>query len=271
MGVGKEVSFKETFYVSHGNPAMLADVSFIARNFLLGWKKNVFPIKPKSILVVSAHWETDVPSVSAGEHPDVIYDFSDVPDCMFQMKYPAPGSPKLAKRVQELLIAGGFKTASLDESRGFDHSSWVPLSLMYPEADIPVCQLSVQPHLSASHHFDIGRALAPLKEEGVLFIGSGGAVHPSDDTPHWFDGVAPWAAEFDQWLEDALINGRYDDVNNYQTKAPSGWKIAHPIPEHFLPLHVAMGAAGEKSKAELIYRTWDHGTLGYASYKFTSI
>lgn len=187
------------------------------------------------------------------------------------MKYPALGSPKLAKRVQELLIAGGFKTASLDESRGFDHSSWVPLSLMYPEADIPVCQLSVQPHLSASHHFDIGRALAPLKEEGVLFIGSGGAVHPSDDTPHWSDGVAPWAAEFDQWLEDALINGRYDDVNNYQTKAPSGWKIAHPIPEHFLPLHVAMGAAGEKSKAELIYRTWDHGTLGYASYKFTSI
>jgi len=85
MGAGEEVSFKETFYVSHGNPAMLADEAFIARNFLLGWKKNVFPIKPQSILVVSAHWETDVPSASAGEHPDVIYDFSDVPDCMFQV------------------------------------------------------------------------------------------------------------------------------------------------------------------------------------------
>lgn len=114
----------------------------------------------------------------------------------------------MAQRVQELLTASGFKSVNVDKKRGLDHGAWVPLMLMYPNADIPVCQLSVQSHLDGMYHYKLGRALAPLKEEGVLIIGSGSATHPSNSTPHYYDGVAPWAADFDQWLETALTNGR---------------------------------------------------------------
>nr|QED20604.1 4,5-dioxygenase-like protein [Fenestraria rhopalophylla subsp. aurantiaca] len=258
----------ETFYISHGTPRMSIDETIPARRFLEDWKEKVYSKRPRSILVITAHWETVVPTVNAIDHSDLIYDFRGFPARMYQLKYPAPGAPDLAKKVQELLAASGFECA-VDKKRGLDHGSWVPLLLMYPEANIPVCQLSVQPHLEGTHHYNLGRALAPLKEEGVLVIGSGSAVHPANNTPHCVDGVAPWAAEFDNWLEEALTDGRYEDVNNYTKKAPN-WKIAHPWPEHFYPLHVAIGAAGENSKAELIHRSWDHGTLGYASYKFTS-
>nr|BCD59217.1 DOPA 4,5-dioxygenase [Bougainvillea peruviana] len=265
---GEEEMIKETFYISHGTPMMTINKSVPARSFLETWKNKVYSKKPKSILVISAHWETQVPVVNAITHSDLIYDFYGFPAPMYQLKYPAPGAPDLASRVQELLIGSGFECV-LDKKRGLDHGSWVPLMFMYPEANIPVCQLSVQSHLDGEHHYKLGKALAPLKEEGVLVIGSGSSVHPSNSTPICNDGVAPWAAEFDNWLDDALTSGRYEDVNNYKAKAPH-WKLAHPWPEHFYPLHVAMGASGENSKAELIHRSWEHGTLGYACYKFTS-
>lgn len=266
--MGEQEAIRETFYISHGTPMMSIDESVTARKFFQEWREKVYSKKPKSILVISAHWETDVPVVNAVNHSDLIYDFGGFPAPMYQLKYPAPGAPDLASRVKELLTSSGFKCL-VDKKRGLDHGSWVPLMLMYPDANIPVCQLSVQSHLDGTHHYNLGKALAPLKEEGVLIIGSGSAVHPSNATPISHHGVAPWAAQFDHWLEDALTSGRYEDVNNYQAKAPN-WKLAHPWPEHFYPLHVAMGASGENSKAELIHRSWDHGTLGYASYKFTS-
>nr|QED21490.1 DODA [Spergularia marina] len=265
----QEMTIKETFFISHGTPRMTVEESKPARHFFQRWREDVYSKTPKSILIVSAHWETQLPAVTAAVQSDLIYDFYGFPARMYQFKYPALGSPDLAKRVQELLSATGFKSVHMDEKRGLDHGAWVPLMFMYPEADIPVCQLSVQSHLDGKYHFDMGRALAPLKEEGVLIIGSRSATHPSNATSHCNDGVAPWAAEFDEWLETALTNGRYEDVNNYDTKAPN-WKTAHPSPEHFYPLHVAMGAAGENSMAELIHNSWDHGTMSYGSYKFTS-
>nr|AJD87535.1 DODA2 [Mirabilis jalapa] len=265
----EEEKMKETFYISHGTPLMTIDKSVPARSFLQNWKDNVYSKKPKSILVISAHWETHLPAVNAvADNTHLIYDFYGFPAPMYQLKYPAPGSPDLARRVQELVTGSGLECV-IDKKRGLDHGSWVPLMFMYPEADIPVCQLSVQSHLDGEHHFKLGRALAPLKEEGVLIIGSGSSVHPSNDTPQASTGVAPWAAEFDTWLKDALTSGRYEDVDNYKTKAPH-WKLAHPWPKHFYPLHVAMGASGENSRAELIHNSWEHGTLGYACYKFTS-
>ena len=126
-----------------------------------------------------------------------------------QLKYPAPGSPDLAKRVKEVSVKAGFTCVHIDEERGLDHATWVPLMLMYPEADIPVCQLSIQPHLDGTHHFNLGRALAPLQDEGVLILGAGSATHPLWDTPQFNHGVAPWAAQFDSWLQTTLLNGRY--------------------------------------------------------------
>ncbi|KAK4772008.1 hypothetical protein SAY86_013783 [Trapa natans] len=261
----------DTFFISHGSPTLSIDESLPARHFLLSWKQKMFPRRPTAILVVSAHWETTEPTVNViqGRH-DTIHDFYGFPDKMYKLKYPAPGAPELAKRVKDLLTASGFKRVYEDTKRGLDHGAWVPLLLMYPEADIPVCQLSVQPNRDGTHHYNLGKALRPLREEGVLVFGSGSATHNLRDLrPGSDDSVIPWAHQFDNWLKESLLQGRYDDINHYEKKAPHA-KKAHPWPEHFYPLHVAIGAAGEDPKAELIHHSWSLGSLSYASYRFTS-
>lgn len=268
---GVAAKVMETFYISHGSPTLSIDESLAARHFLKSFRDTVYGLKPSSILIVSGHWETSVPTVNAVSGPsDTIYDFYGFPKEMYKLKYPAPGAPELAMRVKELLMASGFDHVDVDKKRGLDHGAWVPLMLMYPEADIPVCQLSLQTDKDATYHYNLGRALAPLKEEGVLVVGSGAATHNLRTLRQSKDGsVASWALEFDTWLKDSLLSGRFEDVNHYQEKAPNA-KVAHPWPDHFYPLHVAMGAAGENAKAELIHHSWDLQTLSYASYKFTT-
>ncbi|KAF9608526.1 hypothetical protein IFM89_009892 [Coptis chinensis] len=173
-------------------------------------------------------------------------------------------------RAKELLLASGFNCVKEDKARGLDHGAWVPAMLMYPKANIPVCQLSVQTDMDGAHHYNMGKALAPLREEGVLIIGSGSATHNLRALDRSDGPVASWAEEFDTWLKESLINGRHEDVNNYETKAPFA-KMAHPWPEHFYPLHVALGAAGENAKAELIHHSWSEGSLSYASYRFKTV
>ncbi|XP_071915698.1 extradiol ring-cleavage dioxygenase-like isoform X2 [Coffea arabica] len=233
-------AIKQTFFISHGSPTLSIDESLAARRFLQGFRETVFSQRPKGILVISAHWDTSEPSVNVihGCH-NTIHDFYGFPRPMYELKYPAPGAPELAKKVKELLKGSGFNYVYEDKKRGLDHGAWVPLMLMYPEADIPVCQLSVQSSQNGTYHYQMGRALASLKNEGYLIVGSGSATH----------------------------NLRYDDIMHYEEKAPHA-KTAHPWPEHFYPLHVAMGAAGEKSKAELIHHSWSLSSLSYASYKF---
>ncbi|GAB2277251.1 hypothetical protein Dimus_011958 [Dionaea muscipula] len=272
-------AIKEVFFISHGSPTLSIDESLPARHFLKSWKEKVFSQRPKGILVISGHWETDEPTVNVVDRCDTIYDFYGFPEpmyqsypCHWQLKYPAPGAPGLARRVKGLLESSGFGTVNEDRKRGLDHGAWVPLMLMYPEADIPVCQLSLQTHRDGLYHYNMGRALAPLKEEGILIMGSGSATHNLRSLIRSSNNgtvTAPWAKEFDKWLKQTLLSGRYEDVNDYEEKAPYG-KVAHPRPDHFYPLHVAMGASGDDSKAELIHDSWQLGTLSYASYKFTT-
>ncbi|KAM3202336.1 extradiol ring-cleavage dioxygenase [Capsicum annuum] len=272
MSCPASLPLKETFFISHGSPTLSIDESLPARHFLKGFREKCMSHheKPNSILVISAHWETSEPTVNSvrGRH-DTIHDFYGFPKPMYQLKYPAPGSPELAKRVKDVLMASGFPTVYEDKKRGLDHGAWVPLMLMYPEADIPVCQLSVQPHRDGTYHYNLGKALASLKDEGVLIIGSGSATHNLRALSS-SKNIASWALEFDGWLKDALLSGRYQDVNNYDMKAPHA-KVAHPAPEHIYPLHVALGAAGEGVKGDLIHHSWDLGSLSYASYKFSSL
>ncbi|XP_008803179.1 extradiol ring-cleavage dioxygenase [Phoenix dactylifera] len=261
----------DTFFISHGSPTLSIDESLAARHFLQSWKAKVFHPVPRAILVASAHWDTAEPTVNAVEGPsDTIYDFYGFPKPMYQLKYPAPGAPKLAKRVKELLQEAGFGHVKEDTTRGLDHGAWVPLMLMYPEANIPVCQLSVQMQKDARYHYNMGKALAPLGEEGVLIIGSGSATHNLRMITRGNSPAAKWAVDFDTWLRETLLDGRYEDVMQYEEKAPCA-KIAHPWPEHFYPLHVALGAAGERAKAELIHHSWSNGSLSYASYRFTAV
>ncbi|EMS56369.1 4,5-DOPA dioxygenase extradiol-like protein [Triticum urartu] len=178
-----------------------------------------------------------------------------IDEFLHELKYPAPGAPDLAMRTKELLEQAGFGPVEEHHGRGLDHGAWVPLMLMYPEADIPVCQLSVHAGRDGTYHYNLGKALAPLRADGVLVLGSGSATHNLSKMTLYEAPVPQWASDFDTWLEDSLMGGRYDDVNRYDERAPYG-KVAHPSPEHFHPLHVALGAAGDESKAELIHRSW---------------
>lgn len=248
---------------------MLAlDDSLPARHFLRSWKAQFVSEIPKAILVISAHWETSQPTVSCINGPNgTIYDFYGFPKPMYQLKYPAPGAPDLALKVKELLQKAGFSVVKQDTNRGLDHGAWVPLMLMYPEANIPVCQLSLQPHKDGTYHYNLGKALSPLRQQGVLIIGSGSATHNLGALGPNGAPIADWALQFDTWLKESLLNGRYEDVNQYNKKAPYARK-AHPEPEHFYPLHVALGAAGDTAKAELIHHSWTNVALSYASYRF---
>ncbi|XP_010273681.1 PREDICTED: extradiol ring-cleavage dioxygenase-like [Nelumbo nucifera] len=260
----------DTFFISHGSPMLSIDDSLPARHFLKSWQKKIFTPRPKSILVISGHWETSVPTVNviSGPH-NTIYDFYGFPKPMYQLKYPAPGAPHLAKRVKELLTEAGFKHVMEDNARGLDHGAWVPLMLMYPEADIPICQLSIQTNQDGTYHYKMGKALAPLRDEGVLIIGSGSATHNLRALQFNDVSAVPWALNFDTWLKESLIDGRHEDVNHYMVKAPRA-EMAHPRPDHLYPLHVALGATGENADAELIHHSWSMGSLSYASYRFST-
>lgn len=254
-----------SLFLSHGAPTLpLTDTP--ARSFLSQFGGML--ARPKAILVISAHWETQAPTISAVDRNETIHDFGGFPRALYELQYPAPGSPAVAARVSELLRASGID-CRIDRSRGLDHGAWVPLLLMYPQADIPVLQLSVQPHLGPLHHLLMGRALAPLLQEGVLIIGSGSLTHdlsefrghgPNDPAPDWVDAFA-------DWFHSALTAGRTEDLLDYRRQAPFAVKN-HPSEEHLLPLYAALGAAGESARAERLHASATYSILRMDVYAF---
>jgi 4,5-DOPA dioxygenase extradiol len=254
-----------SLFLSHGAPTLpLTDTP--ARAFLSELGRTLE--RPKAILVVSAHWETAVPTVSAVDRNETIHDFGGFPRALYDMRYPAPGSPPVAARVSEQLRAAGFDCET-DRRRGLDHGAWVPLLLMYPQADIPVLQLSVQPHLGPEHHLRIGRALAPLRQEGVLIVGSGSFTHDlSEFRGHGPNDPAPdWVNNFADWFHAALTENRTENLLDYRRLAPFATKN-HPTEEHLLPLYVAMGAAGENARAERLHASATYSVLRMDVYAF---
>jgi len=255
-----------SLFLSHGAPTLpLTDTP--ARAFLSGLGGTL--TQPKAILVVSAHWETAVPTVSAADRNETIHDFRGFPRALYEMSYPAPGSPTVATRVAELLRAAAIE-CNIDRSRGLDHGAWVPLLLMYPHADIPVLQLSVQPHLGPEHHLRVGRALAALRQEGVLVIGSGSFTHDlSEFRGHGLNDPAPdWVNSFADWFHDELTGNRIDHLLDYRRQAPFAAKN-HPTEEHLLPLYTALGAAGEKTDAARLHASATYSVLRMDVYAFS--
>jgi 4,5-DOPA dioxygenase extradiol len=256
-----------TLFISHGSPMLLLEDGG-ARRFLaeLGSKLP----RPQAILMVSAHWENvRKPAVSFAAQPETIYDFGGFPRELYEKQYPAPGSPALAAKAQALLEKGGFSVARYGQ-RGLDHGAWVPLSLMYPEADIPVTQVSLIEDASPDQHERMGRALRALRDEGVLIIGSGSLTHnlyefrgQTVDAP-----VQEWVSEFTDWIETKLKENRRDDILNYRSRAPSA-KRNHPTEEHLSPLFVALGAAGSNATAEKMYSGVEYGVIAMDIYAFT--
>lgn len=254
-----------SLFLSHGAPTLpLTDTP--ARTFLTQLGATLE--RPKAILVVSAHWETAQPAVNAVERNETIHDFGGFPRALYEMRYPAPGSPSVAARVADLLGAAGLATKT-DTKRGLDHGAWVPLRLMYPQADIPVLQLSVQPHLGPEHHLRVGRALAPLRDEGVLIVGSGSFTHDlSEFRGHGPNDPAPaWVNSFADWVHEALIADKTAALLDYRRQAPFATKN-HPTEEHLLPLYVALGAAGEGAQAERLHASSTYSVLRMDVYAF---
>lgn len=254
-----------SLFLSHGAPTLpLTDTP--ARAFLS--QIGDMLERPKVILVISAHWETAVPTVNAVESNETIHDFGGFPRALYDLRYPASGSPTFAARVAERLRAGGFD-CDIDKRRGLDHGAWVPLLLMYPRADIPVLQLSVQPHLGPEHHLRVGRALAPLRDEGVLIIGSGSFTHNLYEfSAHAVnDPALPYVNAFADWFDAALRDNRFDDLLSYREHAPYAVKN-HPTEEHLLPLYAAAGAAGANPHAKKLHSSATYGVIRMDVYAF---
>ena len=228
-------------YMSHGAPP-LADDPLWTRQ-LSEWAESM--PKPSSVLMVSAHWENDPLTLSATRTVPLFYDFYGFPGHYYEVQYPAPGAPNLADEVESLL-ADADQSVQRDEDRGLDHGAYVPLVEMYPDADVPVLQISM-PTLDPGRLFDIGRRLVPLRDQGVLIVGSGFSTHNLREM-NWHtgpDGHPPtWSVEFDDWLGKTLAARDLDALIEFQQKAPAP-HLAHPRTEHFAPLFISLGASAD--------------------------
>ncbi|OIK07390.1 dioxygenase family protein [Streptomyces monashensis] len=223
-------------YLSHGAPPLADDPLWPGQ--LAAWSAGL--PRPKSILMVSAHWEEAPLALGAVETVPLVYDFWGFPEHYYRVRYAAPGAPELAASVRKLLHAPGIPVQDIPD-RGLDHGAYVPLVEMYPDADIPVLQVSL-PTLDPVRLMDLGRKLAPLRDEGVLIVGSGFFTHNLAALRHTGGGVPSWSSEFDDWGRRALEARDWDALLDFLDKAPAG-RYAHPRTEHFAPLFVTMGAA----------------------------
>lgn len=224
--------------------------------------------RPKAVLVVSAHWETAVPTLGVVPRPETMHDFYGFPGELYAIRYPVAGAVAEAMDARTLLEEAGL-TVALDTRRGLDHGAWIPLRQIFPDADIPVVTLSVQPHLGPAHHYRVGEALAPLREAGVLVIGSGNLTH---NLGHFHqlrgaDRPPAYVEAFQDWVRDRLEAGDVDALLNYRQRAP-GAVEAHPTDEHLLPFYVALGAAGRDLATETVYRGVEYNMLAMDTYAF---
>jgi len=255
-----------SIFISHGSPMM---------SFMPTWEANRFlsmPTnwpRPRAILSVSAHWETVEPQITSALLPPTMHDYgSGFPlRELYTIKYPAAGDPELAASIQALLAKAGLH-ARLHPTRGLDHGSWAPLRLTYPAADVPVVQLSIQPHLGPAYHLALGRALSPLRDDGVLIYASGTLVHNLHDldrtglkpTPEWAKGFSDWVfARLAQRDDPALID--------YREQAPSG-AYCHPTDEHLIPFYVALGAATDGVPPRRLHTSFTYSTQCMDCYAF---
>ncbi|MDD1014849.1 DODA-type extradiol aromatic ring-opening family dioxygenase [Pseudomonas rubra] len=251
-----------SLFISHGSPMLALEPG--ASGPALARLAAELP-RPKAIVVVSAHWESRELWVSCNPQPQTWHDFGGFPAALYAVQYPAPGEPGLAERIKALLDVADLP-AGLDAKRPFDHGAWVPLSLMYPAADIPVVQVSLPSQRGPQLQERVGQALAQLRNEGVLLIGSGSITHNLRELD-WQAGpesIEPWALAFRDWMIDKLTGDDTPALLDYRQQAPFAVRN-HPSDEHLLPLYFARGAGGPFSIA---HQGFTLGALGMDIYRF---
>jgi 4,5-DOPA dioxygenase extradiol len=254
-----------SLFLSHGAPTLPIDPSLPSAEFAT--LSAELP-RPKAILMLSAHWMTAQPVASIAQKPETIHDFYGFPRQLYEIQYPAPGAPDVARHAAELLGAAGI--ASTSEPHGLDHGAWVPMLLMFPDADVPVAQLSIQPRKDPAHHFRIGRALRALRDEGVMVIGSGQITHNlrEADFSARPEDADPRVAEFTDWFETHLAARDIDALLDYRRLAPHAVSM-HPSDEHLLPVFAALGAAGDEYQMRIQPLGTYQRMLAMTNYVFT--
>lgn len=254
-----------TLFISHGSPMLARDAGRTGA----AWQQLASQLPPvRAILMLSAHWLTSNPTVSSSAQPETIHDFGGFPPDLYGLQYPAPGAPWLADVVCTHLKQAGLSAQQTDY--GLDHGAWVPLRVMFPKEDIPVAQLSIQAQLGPEHHYHLGQALAPLREQGILIIGSGSLTHNLRDVI-WNAGddesrIPAYVPEFQNWMHEKLLAREHLSLLHYRQQAPHALR-AHPSDEHLLPLFASMGAA----RNEIVQRHFasiTEGVLAMDVYSF---
>lgn len=252
-----------SLFLAHGSP-MLAIEDTAYSHFLNQWSRQ---LKPKAIVIFTAHWESEILTISSLDDAyETIYDFGGFPDELYRIQYPAKGSTAIASMVEERFRQQGIPVRK-DTKRGLDHGSWTLLYRMYPQADIPVVQISIHPYLSPEKQFQIGESLRGLGEEDILVIGSGVTVHNLRMIRWGQSTPEPWAVAFDDWLIDKLEKRDLESLFQYEKLAPNAG-YAVPRPEHFVPFFIALGSGNPKHEPKIIHRSYDLGTLSYLSVQF---
>jgi 4,5-DOPA dioxygenase extradiol len=249
-------------FVSHGSPMHALEPGAAGE----AWKRLARELpRPEAIVIASAHWETRLPMLTGSSRPETVHDFYNFPEPLYALEYPAPGAPAVAARAKGLIEQAGLG-AALDGERGLDHGAWAPLLHAYPAADVPVVELSVQTALGAGHHLAVGRALGPLADEGILLIGSGHMTHNLRDR---VPGAPPagYVREFQRWVDERIVERDHEALAAYRARAPHA-RRAHPTEEHFMPLFVALGAAGAEATPERVFDVIEDGALAMDAYLF---
>ncbi len=256
-----------TLFVPHGAPTFALRPG--AAGAALASLAKKLPA-PRAIIIVSPHWDTAVATVGSASKPETVHDFGGFPEELYRIQYPATGCPEGAKEVMQAIQEAGL-AVEMAPNQGLDHGAWVPLRLMFPEADVPVIPLSLQSRGGPQQAYRLGQALASLGQKGFLVIASGNLTHNLQDyfVASRNDGQTPtYVREFAEWIAERLENKGLDELLNYRTSAPNAAR-AHPTDEHLLPLYVAWGAAGADAKAERFYSGIDDYVLAMDAYSFT--
>lgn len=251
-------------FLSHGSPMMALEDSPTAR-FLD--QLGISLPKPRAVIVASAHFMAWSPTVTSNLDPETVHDFGGFPKPLYEIQYPAPGAPALAREIAAHLVTAGFE-ARVDEHMGIDHGTWVPLRRMYPQADVPVVALSVNPAQSADWHYRLGLALAQLRAQGVLVIGSGGYSHNLRelDWRHHDAPAYPWVQAFTDALSQKLLEGDLQGALDWESLPEA--RRNHPTTEHLYPLYVALGAGGEGARTTRLHHAVQMGGMAMDAFAF---
>lgn len=255
-----------SIFVPHGSPTFALDPG--EAGIRLSEAASALPRRPRAIIVASAHWDTAIPMVGAAERPETIHDFWGFPEPLYNIRYAAPGAPDVAATAGDLLRKAGFPAQAAPH--GLDHAVWIPLLRMFPHADVPVVPLSIQSSRGPEYHYRLGRALAPLREQDVLVIGSGNITHSLRDVHAARvsgGGTPPYVRAFADWIWQRIAAGDAAALFDYRRQAPEAAR-AHPTEDHLLPLFVALGAAGADPQPERFHAGIDTVVLAMDAYAF---